>query len=118
MTKQTSEMKPLIPILALVLVNCTNSNNPLATQIKSPAVQAQIIGDAEKDLLAGGGALLVSGGNSGAAIAAITAQEVQNIPQLQKALATATPATVSSVPAPSGAVTAPALPVVINSASK
>ena len=111
-------MKPLIPILVLALVSCTNSNNPLATQIKSPAVQAQIIGDAEKDLLAGGGALLVSGGNSGAAIAAITAQEVQNIPQLQKALATATPATVSSVPAPNSAVTAPARPVAVNGSSK
>lgn len=82
------------------LASCgSTANNPLALQIKSPAVQAQVIGDVEKVLIAGGGALLVSGGNGGAAVAAMTAQEVHNIPQLQKVLANATPATVTASPA-------------------
>ena len=65
------------------LVSCTN---PAILTITTSAVRAQIIGHLEKDLLAGGGALLISGGSSSAAVAAVTAQEVRNIPELQKAL--------------------------------
>lgn len=90
--------------IALFHVSC---NSPAVKTIATPAVKAQVIGDIEKDLLAAGGALLISGGNSGAAVAALTQQEVKNIPELQKALQTATPATVS------GAVEAPALPAVV-----
>ena len=68
--------------------SCTN---PAALKISTPAVQAQILGDVEKDLLAGGGALLISGGSTSAAVAAITAQEVKNIPALQHALAPQNP---------------------------
>jgi hypothetical protein len=110
-------MKTAIRILSLIiaalfgLVSCKSTSNPLALQIQNPAVQAQVIGDAEKVLIAGGGALLVSGGSSGAAVAAMTAQEVQNIPQLQKVLANATPATVTAAPAtlpvPAATTTAP-----------
>ena len=64
--------------------SCTN---PAILKISTPAVQAQIIGDVEKDLLAGGGALLISGGSTSAAVAAMSAQEVRNIPALQQALA-------------------------------
>jgi hypothetical protein len=63
--------------------SCTN---PAMLKITTPALQAQIIGAVERDLLAGGGALLISGSTS-AAVAAMTAQEVQNIPALQRALA-------------------------------
>lgn len=65
------------------LGSCTN---PAILKITTPSVQAQIIGDVERDLLAGGGALLISGGSTSAAVAAITAQEVRNIPGLQKVL--------------------------------
>ena len=76
----------LVTLYALFgAVSCTNP----ALKVNTPAVQAQVIGDAEKVLLAGGGALLISGGNTGAAVQAMTAQEIQNIPQLQKVLATA-----------------------------
>lgn len=68
----------------LTLGSCTN---PAILKISTPAVQAQIIGDVEKDLLAGGGALLISGCSTSAAVAAMTAQEVRNIPGLQMALA-------------------------------
>ena len=67
----------------LSLGSCTN---PAILKISTPAVQAQIIGDVEKDLLAGGGALLISGGSTSAAVAAMSAQELQNIPALQQAL--------------------------------
>lgn len=70
-------------ILALFHAGCTN---PPAVKINTPAVRAQVLGDLEKTLLAGGGALLISGGSTRAAVAAMTAQEIQNIPQLQKAL--------------------------------
>ena len=81
----------LITLWALFGVcSCTN---PATLNITSPAVQAQVTGDIEKALIAGGGALLVTGGNGGAAIAAMTAQEVQNLPGLQKVLDAATPAT-------------------------
>lgn len=83
--------------LSLALTGCSNPANP-AFKINTPAVQAQIIGDAEKDLLAGGGALLISGGSTGAAVAAITTQEIQNIPALQKVLA-AQPTAVPQTPA-------------------
>lgn len=66
------------------LGSCTN---PAILKITTPAVQAQIIGDVEMDLLAGGGALLISGGSTSAAVAAMTAQQVRNIPALQKVLA-------------------------------
>lgn len=74
---------------AMGLGSCTN---PAILKISTPAVQAQVIGDVEKDLLAGGGALLISGGSTGAAVAAISAQEVRNIPALQQALLPATAA--------------------------
>lgn len=61
-------------------------SNPTVMKINTPAVRAQILGDVEQDLIAGGGALLITGGNSGAAVAAMTAQEVKNLPGLQKAL--------------------------------
>lgn len=64
-------------------------SNPAVMKINTPAVQAQILGDVEKDLIAGGGALIISGGNSGAAVAAVTAQEVKNLPELQRAIQTA-----------------------------
>lgn len=78
---------PLFVIAAtaavLSLGSCTN---PAILKIRTPAVQAQIIGDVEKDLLAGGGALLISGGSTGAAVAAMSAQELRNLPALQQAL--------------------------------
>ncbi len=77
-------------------------SNPTVMKINTPAVQAQILGDVERDLIAGGGALLISGGNSGAAVAAMTAQEVKNLPELQKALQAANTA---SAKAPVAAVT-------------
>lgn len=67
----------------LSLGSCTN---PAILKITTPGVQAQIIGDVEKDLLAGGGALLISGGSTSAAVAAMSAQELRNIPALQQAL--------------------------------
>lgn len=74
----------ILAALALATVpGCTNA----VLKINTPAVQAQIIGDAERVLLAGGGALLISGGSSSAAVAAMTAQEVKNIPELQRVLA-------------------------------
>ncbi|MBB5035563.1 hypothetical protein [Prosthecobacter vanneervenii] len=71
---------------AMGLGACTNAE---VVKINTPAVRAQILGDAEKDLIAGGGALLLSGGNSGAAVAAVTAQELKNLPELQSAIQTA-----------------------------
>ncbi|MBN8422714.1 MAG: hypothetical protein J0L73_27640 [Verrucomicrobia bacterium] len=68
----------------LSLSSCTN---PAMLKINTPAVQAQIIGAVEKDILAGGGALLISGGSGSAAVAAMTAQELKNLPALQEALA-------------------------------
>ncbi|MFZ2278229.1 MAG: hypothetical protein WAW39_10535 [Prosthecobacter sp.] len=70
-------------VAVLALGSCTN---PAILKITTPAVQAQIIGNLEKDLLAGGGALLISGGSTSAAVAAMSAQEVRNIPALQQAL--------------------------------
>jgi uncharacterized membrane protein YhiD involved in acid resistance len=70
-------------VAVMSLGSCTN---PGILKISTPAVQAQIIGDVEKDLLAGGGALLISGGSTSAAVAAMSAQEVRNIPALQQAL--------------------------------
>lgn len=80
----------LILIIAATM-GASSCTNPAVMKINTPAVQAQIIGDVEKDLLAGGGALLISGGSTGAAVAAMTAQEVRNIPALQQALAPQTP---------------------------
>ena len=89
---------------ALGLAAC---NNPTVMKINTPAVQAQIVGDVEKDLIAGGGALILSGGSSGAAVAAVSAQEVKNLPQLQAALLTAQTGQtgVTSAKAPVAAVT-------------
>jgi hypothetical protein len=70
-------------VAVLALGACTN---PAILKLTTPAVQAQIIGDVEKDLLAGGGALLISGGSTSAAVAAMTVQELRNIPALQQAL--------------------------------
>jgi hypothetical protein len=82
-TMKTTTLIPLLAALAIAaLPSCANP----ALKINTAAVQAQIIGDAEKLLLAGGGALLISGGNTGAAVAAITAQEMRNIPELQRVL--------------------------------
>lgn len=72
----------LLAALSVALPCCTNP----ALKINTPAVQAQIIGDVEKDIFAGGGALLISGGNTGAAVAALTAQEMRNLPALQQVL--------------------------------
>lgn len=83
--------------------SCTN---PAVLKIATPAVQTQVIGDLEKALIAGGGALLISNGDTGAAIKAISAQEVANLPGLQKVLLDAVPATTTGgtipviVPAP------------------
>ncbi|WP_395735013.1 hypothetical protein [Prosthecobacter sp.] len=68
---------------AMALGSCTN---PAILKLRTPAVQAQIIGAVEKDILAGGGALLISGGSTGAAVAAMSAQELRNIPALQQVL--------------------------------
>lgn len=68
---------------AMGLGSCAN---PAILKISTPEVRAQILGDVEKDLLAGGGALLISGGSTSAAVAAMTAQEVKNIPELQKVM--------------------------------
>lgn len=68
---------------AMALGACTN---PAILKLRTPAVQAQIIGAVEKDILAGGGALLISGGSTGAAVAAMSAQELRNIPALQQVL--------------------------------
>lgn len=67
---------------AMGLSSCTSG----ALKLNTPAVRAKIVGDVEKDLIAGGGALLISGGSTGAAVAAISAQEVRNLPELQKVL--------------------------------
>jgi hypothetical protein len=77
------------------LFGVCSCSNPAVLKIATPAVQAQVTGDLEKALIAGGGALLVTGGNGGAAIAAMTAQEVQNLPKLQAVIDNATPATTS-----------------------
>ena len=73
-------------IVTAAIMGLGSCSNPAVLKLSTPAVQAQIVGDVEKDLLAGGGALLISGGSTGAAVAAITAQEVKNIPALQQAL--------------------------------
>lgn len=72
---------------ALALLGLSSCSNPAILKIRTPAVQAQIIGDVERDLLAGGGALLISGGSTGAAVTAMTAQELKNLPALQQVLA-------------------------------
>ena len=77
------------------LSSCTN---PAALKIATPAVQAQVIGDVEKDLLAGGGALLITHGSTGAAVAALTAQEAQNLPVLQRVLVAGKNPVVSAAP--------------------
>ncbi|MDI1314814.1 hypothetical protein [Prosthecobacter sp.] len=77
----------LVTAAILAVMGLGSCTNPAMLKITTPAVQAQIIGALEKDLLAGGGALLISGGSMSAAVAAITAQEVQNIPALQRVLA-------------------------------
>jgi hypothetical protein len=80
-----------VSILAVFgLASCTN---PAVLKIATPAVQAQVLGDAEKVLLAGGGALLISGGNGAVAVAAMTKAEMDNLPGLQKTLNAAIPAT-------------------------
>ncbi len=79
-------------IIGLMHTSCTN---PAVLKIATPAVQTQVIGDLEKALIAGGGALLVTNGDTGAAIKAISAQEAANLPGLQKTLLDATPATTS-----------------------
>ena len=73
----------ILAAAALALGSCTN---PAILKLRTPEVQAQIIGDVEKDLLAGGGALLISGGSTSAAMAAMTAQELRNLPALQRVL--------------------------------
>jgi len=82
--------RTLIPAAAAALaamLSLGSCTNPAMLKINTPAVQAQIIGDVEKDILAGGGALLISGGSTSAAVAAMTAQELKNLPALQQALA-------------------------------
>jgi len=83
-------MKTHAPLLVTTVIAAVLSlgscTNPGILKLTTPAVQAQIIGDVEKDLLAGGGALLISGGSTSAAVAAMTAQELRNIPALQQAL--------------------------------
>jgi hypothetical protein len=93
MTKPRTKTNPvkthalILVTAALVAVMSLGScTNPGILKISTPAVQAQIIGDVEKDLPAGGGALLISGGSTSAAVAAMSAQEVRNIPALQQAL--------------------------------
>ncbi len=93
MTKPRTKTNPvkthalILVTAALVAVMSLGScTNPGILKISTPAVQAQIIGDVEKDLLAGGGALLISGGGTSAAVAAMSAQELRNIPALQQAL--------------------------------
>lgn len=99
----------LLTVLAISSLSACNS--PAVMKINTPAVQTQILGDVEKDLLAGGGALLISGGNGGAAVAAMTAQEVQNIPALKATIAAGTPATLTTPAAPA-VITPPAVTVV------
>lgn len=77
----------LVTAAILAVMGLGSCTNPAMLKIATPAVQAQVIGALEKDLLAGGGALLISGGSMSAAVAAITAQEVQNISALQQVLA-------------------------------
>lgn len=94
----------LILIAAILCAGLSSCTNPAVLKIATPAVQAQILGDAEKVLLAGGGALLISGGNTGVAVAAMSRQEVENLPGLKKTLDAAIPAvttggTVPVVPA-------------------
>lgn len=72
---------------ALGLLSLGACSSPAVLKIRTPAVQAQILGDVERDLLAGGGALLISGGSTGAAVTAMTAQELKNLPALQQVLA-------------------------------
>ncbi|WP_395752502.1 hypothetical protein [Prosthecobacter sp.] len=85
--QDTMKKMRLMPLAALVLAmaGLTGCADP-AMKINTPAVRAQVIGDVEKVLLAGGGALLMSGGDGDAAVAAMTAQEVRNIPELQRVL--------------------------------
>jgi hypothetical protein len=95
---QPSSILAAIIILAVFGSSCTN---PAVTKIFTPAVQTQVIGDLEKDVIAGGGALLVTKGDTGAAVAAITAQELKNLPDLQAKLAAANAATTPTAKVPS-----------------
>ncbi len=101
----------LLTIVCMLAAFGSSCSNPAVTKIVTPAVQAQIIGDAEKDLFVAGGAFLVTGGNGAAAVAALTAQEIKNIPDLQAKVINATPAVVTganSTAAPVAAVVPPA----------
>jgi hypothetical protein len=82
MTMKTTIRILLAALAASAMPGCTHP----ALKINTPEVKAQIIGDAEKVLLAGGGALLISGGDTGAAVSAMTGQEARNIPELQRVL--------------------------------
>lgn len=66
----------IIAISVLAISNCT----------LTPEQKQVVISNAEKDLLAAGGALIVSGGNGGAVLAAVGKQELENIPALKKAI--------------------------------
>ena len=76
----------LITAAIAAVMGLSSCTNPAVLKIYTPAVQAQVLGDVEKDLLAGGGALLITHGSTGAAVAAITAQEAKNLPALQRVL--------------------------------
>ena len=84
----TMKTHALILVTAAIaaVMGLSSCSSLAALQINTPAVQAQIIGDLEKDLLAGGRALLITHGNAGAAVAAISAQEAKNLPGLQRVL--------------------------------
>ena len=99
-TQQHMKTHTLILITAAIaaVMGLNSCSNPAALQITTPAVQAQVIGDVEKDLLAGGGALLITHGSSGAAVAAITAQEAKNLPALQGVLVPGKNPVASAVP--------------------
>lgn len=64
-------------IFLLLFSSCVNSKT-----LSSPEVKVQIRNDILADIIAGGGALIVTGGNVPAAVIAITAQELKNIPKL------------------------------------
>ncbi|MFC5457337.1 hypothetical protein [Prosthecobacter fluviatilis] len=86
-TPTPARVAAAVLVTALALLSLSACSSPALLKIRTPAVQAQIIGDVEKDILAGGGALLISGGSTSAAVTAMTAQELKNLPALQQVLA-------------------------------
>ena len=81
-------MKLFLALLFAVsaLASCAGSGSGPPVKIVTPEVKAQVIGDVEKDLLAAGGALLMTNGNWGAAAVALSQQELKNIPDLSAKL--------------------------------